>query len=62
VFKKCIVLVLSLILLTASFVCPAFGASNQVTVSIPAFHVRLNELLYANNDHERYPLLVQQIN
>jgi hypothetical protein len=57
-FKKIIIMVFAMVLVTASFVGSAFGASRQVTVTIPTYHVSLNELNYNNNDYEPYPLLV----
>lgn len=57
-FKKSIISIFVVILVAASFACPAFGAGGQSTVTIPAFTVTLNELKYDNFDYERYPLLV----
>lgn len=56
-FRKCIMTVLTLILIASSFAY-TFGASRQVTVTIPKFPVILNDLKFDNNDYERYPLLV----
>lgn len=56
-FKKCIITVLTLAMVSSSFVC-TFGASKQVAATIPSFPVTLNELKFNNNDQEKYPLLV----
>ena len=58
VFKKSVVMVFVVMLFAALFACPVFGASVQVTATIPSFLIKLNELKYDNNDYERYPLLV----
>jgi len=56
-FRKCIIIVLTVALVASSFVC-AFGATKQVTATIPGFPVTLNELKFDNNDYAQYPLLV----
>lgn len=56
-FRKCVITVLTVAMVASSFIC-AFGASKQVAATIPSFPVTLNELRFANNDHEKYPLLV----
>lgn len=58
-FRKYMIMVLTVALVASSSVC-AFGASKQVTASIPSFPVTLNELKFDNNDQEKYPLLVYQ--
>ena len=57
-FKKCFSVILTLALIATLYVSPAFGADEQVSVTIPNFPVTLNELKFDNLDYERYPLLV----
>jgi hypothetical protein len=51
-FKKTIVSILIMALVISLFVFPVFGASGQVTVTIPAFPVTLNGLSLGNKDRD----------